>query len=322
MKALVTGGTGFVGRHLIDSLLSRGDTVTALVRSPLKAKTLDGTGVHLVQGDLNDTAAMGVACSGQDVIYHVAGLVAAKDEAEFLRVNRDGTARLYEAAVSRSAGRFVLVSSLAAGGPAEPGHPLKGDETPRPVTAYGRSKLAGEAVVRRGLLPWSILRPPTVYGPGDREVLKVFKIARLGVAPVFGGGHQELSLVYGPDLGEALAEAGRAPGATGKVYYPCHREVVTSGAMVRTIGTAMGKSVTILPLPALLARGLLAITGAGARLAGKATILTPDKANEFFQPAWTADPARLTEDTGWQAEHDLVHGVRRTLAWYQAQGWL
>jgi nucleoside-diphosphate-sugar epimerase len=161
-----------------------------------------------------------------------------------------------------------------------------------------------------------------VYGPGDREILKVFKIARLGVAPVFGGGKQELSLVYGPDLGEALAAAGHAPATSGKVYYPCHPEILTSGEMLQAIGRAMGKKVTILPLPSAIARSMLAVTAAGARITGKATLLTPDKANEFFAPAWTASPEPLSRDSGWHAEHDLAAGAARTLEWYRAEQWM
>jgi nucleoside-diphosphate-sugar epimerase len=322
MNSLVTGATGFVGRHLVSALLRRGDTVTALIRSPQKAREIADLGVRLVKGDLDDQRAMAQACEGQDVVYHVAGLVAARNEAEFFHVNRHGTLALLKAATGARCERFVLVSSAAAAGPSLPGIPLKGDEPPDPVTIYGRSKLAGEEVVRGGKVPWTIVRPPAVYGPGDRELLRVFKLARLGIAPVFGGGRQELSLVYGPDLGEALAAAGHTAGAAGKIYYACHPEVVTSGAMVREIGRAMGKSVRLIPLPTILANGILTITGAAARLTGKATLLTRDKAHEFLAPGWTADPARLTADTGWRAEHDLKSGIAATLEWYRAHQWL
>ncbi|HEU5220286.1 MAG TPA: NAD(P)-dependent oxidoreductase, partial [Gemmatimonadales bacterium] len=165
MKALVTGGTGFVGHHLIDALLRRGDSVTALVRTPARAAGLAERGVRLVPGDLGDSASLADAARNQDIIYHLAGLVAARNESEFRRVNRDGATRLVKAAGEVSAARVVLVSSMAAAGPTPRGTRLTGLEPARPVTAYGRSKLAGEEAVKSGPLRWTILRPPAVYGP-------------------------------------------------------------------------------------------------------------------------------------------------------------
>lgn len=322
MRVLVTGATGFVGSHLVDALVRRGDAVTALVRSPGKAALLNALPVRQIKGDLHDSAALAAAVAGQDLIYHVAGLIAARSEAEFLRGNRDGTANLLTAAsMSGGTPRLVLVSSMAAGGPSPIGKPLDGTQPPAPVTQYGRSKLAGEIVVRSGALPWTIVRPPMVYGPRDHEVLKIFKLAG-ALTPVFGDGSQELSAVYGPDLAEALIAAGTAPGTVGKVYYACHPEIFRSGDLVRRIGAIKGSTVRIIPLPRWLAVGALSITGAVARLAGKATILTVDKAHEFFQPAWTGDPAPLMRDGGWQPQHDLDTGLHATAAWYREQGWL
>ena len=322
MKALVTGATGFVGSHLAEALHRRGDEVTALVRSPGKAAALERLGARLVKGDLDDAAALARAAEGQQVVFHVAGVVAARNEDEFMRCNRDGTARLVAAGEAAGVSRFVLVSSMAAGGPATPGHPLTGAEPARPVTAYGRSKLAAEAAVTAGALPWVILRPPTVYGPRDREVLKVFQLARLGVAPLFGDGSQQLSAVHGADLAEALVAAATAPGTCGRVYYPCHPEIATSASFVRSVGGAMGRRLVLVPIPAPVGRALLAVTEISAKLAGQTTILTRDKANEFFQQAWIGDPSPLTRDSGWRAGYDLATGLADTYRWYRSAGWL
>ena len=322
MNALVTGATGFVGSHLVDALRTRGFQVTALARSPTKAKVLADQGVRVVAGDLHDTSALGRAVAGQDVIYHVAGLVAARDETEFLRANRDGTRNLLEAAERGGQPRFILVSSLAAAGPAGRGRPLTGRETPRPVTAYGRSKLAAEQLVSGSSLRWSVVRPPMVYGPRDREVLKLFRLARLGLAPVFGDGAQELSAVHAADLAEALVATGESPTATGGIYAACHPEVFSSTEFGRAVGAAMGRRVSTIRIPAPLGRAVLALTESTSRLTRQPTILTSDKANEFFQPAWTADPTPLTRDTGWQARYDLATGLRDTYAWYRRAGWL
>lgn len=322
MRVLVTGATGFVGSHLVEALRRRNAEVTALVRSTGKAQALASQGVRLVAGDLHDPAALEQAAAGQDVVFHVAGLVAAKDEAEFLRTNREGTAGLLDAAGRAGVGRFVLVSSMAAGGPSAPGRPHTGSEPPRPVTAYGRSKLAAEQLVRTGRVPWTILRPPMVYGPWDREVLKVFRLARLGIAPVFGEGTQELSAVHGADLAQALVAAAMAERAENRLYYACHPETFTSAAFVRSVGAALGRSVRVLRLPRLLGSAALSVTGAAARLSGRPTILTPDKANEFFQAAWTGDPRPLVEETGWSPEFSLESGLAHTYAWYRSAGWL
>jgi nucleoside-diphosphate-sugar epimerase len=278
--------------------------------------------VRVVAGDLDDAGSLARAVEGQEVVFHVAGLVAARNESEFMRCNRDGTASLVRAATGAGASRFVLVSSMAAGGPAAPGRPLTGAEPARPVTAYGRSKLAAEAAVNAGTLPWVIVRPPTVYGPRDREVLKVFRMARLGVAPVFGDGSQQLSVVHGADLANALVAAGTAASTVGKIYYACHPEVTTSAGFVRAIAGTMGRRLSIVPTPAPVGRVLLAVTEAAARIAGQTTILTRDKANEFFQDAWTGDPGPLSRDSGWWAAHDLKSGLADTYRWYRNAGWL
>jgi len=322
MKVLVTGATGFVCSHLAEALRRRGDEVTILARSASKAAALTPLGVRVVSGDLHDRSALERAVEGQDVVYHVAGVVAARSEADFLVANRDGTRNLVETLARVGAGRLVFVSSMAAAGPTIKGRPLRGDEAPRPVTAYGRSKLAAEQAVTGAAFPWTILRPPMVYGPRDQEVLKVFRLARLGVAQVLGDGSQELSAVHGGDLAEALIAAATTAVAAGRTYYACHPEIFTGADMARAVGRAMGRSPAVIRVPATIGRGVLMVTEAAARLTGRTTILTADKANEFFQPAWTGDPSPLMRDTGWQASHDLRSGLEETYRWYRTAGWL
>jgi nucleoside-diphosphate-sugar epimerase len=322
MKALVTGATGFVGSHLVEVLLRNGVKVTALARSPEKASGLIAQGVRVVSGDLHDQGALERSAQDQSVIYHVAGAVAARGAAEFLRANRDGTRNVVAAAEAAGARRLVLVSSLAAGGPSPRGLPLQGNESPRPVTAYGRSKLEAERVVQASRLSWSIVRPPMVYGPRDREVLKVFRLVRFGIAPVFGDGGQELSAVHAADLATALIAAAESPNTVGYTYTACHPEVFTSLDFGRAVGAAMGRPVKPVRIPRLAGRALLSVTEAAARLTGQTTILTADKANEFFQPAWTGDPAPLMRDAGWKPVYDLRSGLADTYQWYRKAGWL
>jgi nucleoside-diphosphate-sugar epimerase len=322
MKALITGGTGFIGGHLVEALVRQGVEVTALVRSPGKANRLAELGARMIPGDLDNLEALATASVGQDVVFHLAGLVRARNEAEFLRVNRDGTRKLVEAAARQGAPRFIHLSSLAAGGPSAPGRPQTGEETPRPVSPYGRSKLAGEGEVAKSDLPWTILRPPLVYGPGDTEILRGFKAAaRLGLAPTLGSGEQELSGLFAPDLAAALLAAGTSE-TPRKIYPVCHPEIFTSRELALAIGEAVGQSVRTFNIPAGVTRGLLTIIGTTARALGRPTLLDRSKADELVAAAWTGDPSAFTRDTGWQAQHALADGLSRTADWYREQGWL
>ncbi len=322
MRAFVTGGTGFVGSHLVHALLARGDDVTCLVRRPVNTAALGWQHVRVLRGDVYDDEALRTGCRDADVIYHVAGAIAARDAADFMRINRDGTARVLEAAQTSSASRFLYVSSQAAGGPNPRGRPIDETAPPQPVTNHGRSKLAGELLVRAAPLPWTVVRPPAVYGEWDREILKVFKLAATGVVPLFGDGRQELSTIYVGDLADALIAAATADATRRRVYYAAHPDITTSGDFATAVGTALDKRVRLVRLPEVVARGLLWTIGGVATLAGRATVLSPDKAGEFFASAWTCRPDALMRDADWRARTPLEVGLQRTAAWYRAQGWL
>jgi nucleoside-diphosphate-sugar epimerase len=210
---------------------------------------------------------------------------------------------------------------LAAAGPVTNGVVPTGDEEARPVSDYGRSKLAGEAPVRELAFPWIILRPPAVYGPRDPEFLRLFRIARRGVAPVFGSGSQRLSLIFAGDLADAIVSCVEGEPAPG-VYYPAHREITTARVLVQKIATTLDTPTRIVPIPRGMIRPLLWMTGNVARLAGRTTLLSNDKANELLADAWICSPAALETVTGWRATTDLATGLRATAAWYRQAGWL
>jgi len=323
MRVFVTGGTGFVGAHLVQALGRRGDDVTALVRNPAKAEALGWRNVRIVRGDLDDAAALRAGAAGAEIVYHVAGRISARDLDDFMRANRNGTERVLEA-VGRGEGpaRFVLVSSIAAAGPTQPGHPIDESRVPAPVTDYGRSKLAAELLVRQAACPWTIMRPVVVYGEWDREILKVFRVARRGFAPVFGRGEQEISVIYAGDLAEALIAAGTSPAAAGRTYFAAHPQIVTTRQFSVAIGGAVGREVRIIGVPRLLARAALWTIGSAAHLVGATTVLSGDKANEFLAPAWTCRVDAMRQDTGWSATTTLTSGLARTAAWYREKGWL
>jgi len=326
VNVFVTGGTGFVGAHLVKALCARGDTVTALVRRRALAERLGwGPEVRLLSGDLDDEGTLRAGCAGADIVYHVAGKIAARSAAEFMATNRDGTANVLEAARDGGARRLLFVSSLAVAGPTTPRHPIDETRPPMPVTDYGRSKLAAEVLVRAmpPSLPWTIVRPPVVYGEWDRGTLKIFQLARRGVVPVFGDGSQELSVIHAEDLARSLIAAATSPAAVGRVYFAAHPTATTSRDLVLGAGRALGgRAPKIMPVPPFVARGILWTVGALAYIAGRATLLSADKGNEYLAPAWTCRSDALTRDTGWRAEIDLETGLRRAANWYREVGWL
>jgi nucleoside-diphosphate-sugar epimerase len=171
-------------------------------------------------------------------------------------------------------------------------------------------------------VPWTIVRPPVVYGEGDRETLRIFKLARAGWGPVIGDGTQELSVIYAADLAAALVAAATAPDAANRLYYAAHPAVTTSRGLVEAVGRAVATRPRVVHLPEGLARITLWTLGSLAHAVGRDTLLSADKANEFTAPAWTCCADALTRDTGWRAAVDLETGLSRASAWYRTEGWL
>jgi dihydroflavonol-4-reductase len=324
VRVFVTGATGFVGTHVVAALHGRGHSVTCLIRDPQKAERVFTSPLPAcIRGDLDDPQTLRDGCADADAVVHLAGLTAARSRAELFAVNTGGTRALADAAQAADGTlqRFIYVSSLAAAGPAPNGGALTGTEEARPVSDYGRSKLGGEEPVRRLPMAWTILRPPAVYGPRDREFLRLFHVAGRGVTPIFGDGSERLSMVFAADLADAIVACVDGAAATG-IYYPAHREITTTRTLVAGIAAALGARSRVIAIPRAVVRPLFWLAGTAARAAGRTTLLSIDKANEILAGDWTCTPARLESATGWEARTDLAAGLRQTAEWYRAAGWL
>lgn len=306
----ITGGTGFVGKHVIKALQAEGFAVRALVRDPSKA---DGLGdVDLVAGSLEDASALEVLCRGARAIVHCAGVISARSREEFDAVNVEGTSRLVGAAIDCAVGRVVLVSSLAAREPT--------------LSPYGASKRAGEHVLREkgANLSWSILRPPAVYGPGDRGTLPLIRQLTRRLAVVPGSARSRFSLIFVEDLARAVVAMLRTGAPAGQIHEVhdgtydgyswhelAHLASQTTGRPVRCLFVPRG-------VAELLAIGATAIS----RLLGKVPEITTGKVAELYHGDWVCKTNLVEAATEWSAQCDFRSGFPATVNWYKTRGWL
>jgi nucleoside-diphosphate-sugar epimerase len=296
----ITGGTGFVGGHLLDRALAAGHRVRALARRPQPPRD----GVTWIAGALDDADAVSALVSTADAVIHVAGSVNAPGRAAFAAANVAGTRAVVAAARTWDVKRFVHVSSLAAREPA--------------LSDYGWSKAGAEDVVRDSGLAWTIVRPPGVYGPGDMEQRDLFRAARrLGIVPLPPRGR--LSILHAADLSDLLLALAAVPGDAA-TYEPAD----ASGALdyagfARAIGRAVGRRVLPVSLPAAVLR---AAAGADRLLRGSRAKLTADRVAYMIHPDWTADPANAPPHALWTPRIGTDEGLSDTARWYRARGLL
>jgi len=322
-SALITGATGFVGSHLVERLASSGWRLRALVRSSSDTTLLERCGVERVVGDLADPAAVARGAEGVDVVFHLAAVTAAPSEAGYLRANAEGTTTVVEGllrAASRPE-RMVYLSSYAACGPMYGGRPRETDETPLPLTGYGRSKLEGERRIRAleaGGIETTIVRAPAVYGPRDRALLTYFRMVDRRIAPT-PAGERRLHLIYAPDLARALEGAAGAAAGTYAVAEPV---VHTMEGLVDAISRALGKRPLRVGLPPVLVRAAAAVTEGIGRVAGFTPAFNREKAEEMLAEGWVCDLSGSAALLPPGEATPLELGVERTARWYRTNGWI
>jgi len=301
MILAITGATGFVGGRLLELALADGHQVRALTRRPQPERE----GVTWVHGALDHPDSLDHLIEGADAAIHVAGVLNARDAAGFEAGNVEGTRAMLRAAEHAGAKRFVHVSSLAAREPQ--------------LSMYGASKARSEQLVGDFAIDSVIVRPPAVYGPGDKETLELFKMAKRGfvLLPPRGG----LSLIHVDDLGRLLLALAEPTAPADSIYEPddgrpdgwSHRE------FANVLGSAFGRTAITFSAPSALIRMGATID---RWLRGDEAKLTPDRASYFCHPNWVVDPARSVPSDIWRPAIDTGEGVANTARWYEAGGWL
>lgn len=332
-SVLVTGGSGFIGSHLVRRLTEHGCQVSCLVRAKSRVDELRATGARLVVCDIADRAriAIALAAANARVVFHVAGLVRALDAEDFMRVNAGGVEAVAQACADQhDRPVLVLVSSLAAAGRSGDG-PVAESASAAPVSDYGRSKLAGERVAIRyaDTLRITVVRPCIVFGAGDRGMYEVFKpIARSGLHVVVGSGDSRFSLIAVADLVECLllaAEQGErlVPGIAGKGLYHAAAEDASCVEIGLAVARALGKPPPrILRVPEWSMRTIGRFGDAVSRIRGRPGWVGSDRIREVLAGSWTCSSGKARQQFGWSPAASLADRLHETAQWYRDARWL
>jgi len=330
--AFVTGGTGFIGSHLVEALLRRGyGEVRCLVRDRLK--WLDGLDIVPVRGDLTDGDVLREAVRGVDYVYHVAGVTRSPHWSVFEQANVTAPLTLLRLvqAVNPGITKVLITSSLAAVGPSPTG--IADEETPlNPISMYGRSKAemerrlatpADDGTVYLRDLPVVVIRPPAVYGSREADIYTFFKTVNTGLCPMIGSGTEpELSLVHARDLIRGMIDAAESNATAGETYFLGSDEAYSWEQIKRATTAALGKKALTIPVPRTLVGPVGAVVEGISSLLGQYPPLNREKAREMLETTKMCSHAKAHRHFGYRQEVPLEEGVRETIAWYRQEGWL
>ena len=300
----LTGATGFIGNRVARRLIANGCKLQALSRTTSDRSRLTGLNINWVEGALENLDSLKRLVCGVDAVIHCAGVVRGATQAHFDRSNVDGVARLVQAVSEQHpVPRFLLISSLAARKP--------------DISPYASSKRQGEVVLttKSGQVPWTVFRPPAVYGPGDREMLPLMRWMARGIAFVLGSGDTRFSMLYVDDLAEAIRQWLLVDRPQGKVFelHDGHHGGYSWQDVIGTFKRLGIKRIRRVHVPVAGVRVAAALNFIAARALGYAPMLTPAKLRELTHPNWVCENKAITRETGWTPQVSLEDGLRRTL---------
>jgi nucleoside-diphosphate-sugar epimerase len=319
MKALVTGATGFIGSHLTASLVRQGYSVTCLTRRNSDLRYIEELNVSLITGDCREPESL-KDITGFDYVFHLAGLTKAATEEESFLANERGTENLVAAVMKRSPGlrRFVYISSLAAAGPSRDGRPVTEDMDPDPVSVYGRSKLGGEKFVlaQKNRMPFTIIRPPAIYGPRDKDLLVFFRMVKFGIVPYLGKSFY--SFLYVDDLVNGIILSAAKEEGEGELFYLSDGAVYSTDDIIDSISEVLFCRPVKLKIPKCVKPCIGALAG---RMKG-CSIINEDKIRELRYSHWICDSDKAVGKLGFVPGVKIREGAKWTSDWYRIHNWL
>jgi len=324
--SLVTGANGFAGSHMAEYLLGRGHRVICLVRRTSDLTNLTGLEVEYRYGDINDRRSLPEALKDVDYVFHFAGKTKAAGETEYMKVNAEGTGNIAEACSLEGINTKMVVycSSLAAAGPQQSDRPVDEKMPPKPLTAYGRSKLAGEEYLRRQCskkVRWCILRPTGIYGPKDKDIFIYFKYISKGWKIILSGPERKVSLIHAQDFAQLCYRAAtRSP--HGEIYMASDGDAYTWDQLSDIIARILHKKPHKITVPLWFTTIAASFGEALSAITGNPTPLNREKLRELHANGWVIDNSKARNLLGFQPEYPLLDGFKNSIQWYRKNGWL
>jgi nucleoside-diphosphate-sugar epimerase len=322
---LITGANGFVGSRLCWEFLQEGFHVVAGVRRTADLSLLEGLDLEYRYGDITRPETLGDMVADVDFIIHNAGLVKAKHKQHFFDVNETGTKSLFEAIARHNpqVKKVIYISTVAAAGPSIDGKAVSEDDEPHPITAYGRSKLVGEGVALSfaDRLDVLVIRPPAIYGPGDKEIRSFFDIVNKRIKPYIGSPDRRMQLVNVDDLCRGVFLAVTAETKSGEVYFVAENRSYTMKELIALLEKGCGKKGVPIRIPSFLFSVIAAVSEFAFKLVGATPMLTLEKAKELLA-SWEVSTDKAKKDLGFESHIPFEQGARETYEWYRKKGWL
>ncbi|MDI6767748.1 MAG: NAD-dependent epimerase/dehydratase family protein [Bacteroidota bacterium] len=326
MRVLITGATGFIGSHLTEQLHQGGHTLRCLIRKNSNLQWIKHLPIEYVEGDYFDPESLRQAVRDVDLIYHSAGVTKAKTKAGYYEGNHLPTRNLLQAVLASNQNliRFVHISSGAAVGPSANNEAVNESTPFHPITTYGISKKMAEEECLNVMdkIPTTIVRPPAVYGPRDKDVFEFFNTMNKGLQPMIGFKDTYVSLIHIKDLIDGIILAGEHPKAIGQTYFISSERYYKWKELGEITARILNKRVFRLRIPKTMIYTIATVAEFLSSFSPKPALINLEKAKDMVQDAWIFSIEKAKKELGFKESLSIEEGIKETVQWYRKHNWL